>query len=76
MLLLSACRQREPLVLLVARMHPFVTALFGMSSLSQVDSLSLVSRLNLSVCYSTTAHVLRVLRSLTTPLVSRRPVRP
>ena len=54
MLLLSACRhQREPLVPLVARMHPFVTALFGMSSLSQVDSLSLVSRLNLSVCYST-----------------------
>ena len=53
MLLLSACRQREPLVLLVARMHPFVTALLGMSSLSQVDSLSLVSRLNLSVCYST-----------------------
>ena len=53
MLLLSACRQRGPLVLLVARMHPFVTALFGMSSLSQVDPLFHVSRLSLSVCYST-----------------------
>ena len=48
---------REPLVPLVcfwsACMHPFVTALLGMSSLSQVEPLSLVSRLSLSVCYST-----------------------
>ena len=55
MLLLSACRQREPLVLLVARMHPFVTALFGMSSLSQVDSLALVSPQSLSLLQHTSS---------------------
>ena len=48
---------REPLVPLVyfwsACMHPFVTALLGMSSLSQVDPQSLVSRPSLSVYYDT-----------------------
>ena len=59
-------------------MHRFAMALLGTSSLSQVDTLSLVSRLRLSVRYSTRpprapdSHP----RALTTSLVSRHPARP
>ena len=53
--LLHPLHRRDPLVALVrsARMHPFAMALSGVSSRSQVDHLSLVSRLSLSVCYNT-----------------------
>ena len=53
--LLHPLHRRDPLVALVgsARMHLFAMALSGVSSRSQVDRLSLVSRLSLSVCYNT-----------------------
>ena len=57
-----------------ARMHLFALVLSGVSSRSQVDRLSLVSGLSLSVCHNT--HVgFRVLRGFT-HTVSRHPASP